>query len=300
VRIGMLGLGNMGGRIARRIHAGGAEVLGFDLSRSQMDSSGVPCATSTAEVIEGADIIFFSLPDSRAVESVVYGEGGVLERVRNGQTVVDLSTSTPASSVKIHDALSEVGVEFLDAGISGGPRAAEDGALTIMVGGSRAAVDAVTPILDVFSSRIYYMGRSGTGHVTKLLNNFLNGVSLASTAEAMIAAKKAGLNLGQVLDVFNHSTGVSYATLHRFPRIIDGDYVEGGLTSELMAKDLRLYLELLQSLGVTSFTGTACLGSFNLAIALGYGQQVSNRLVDALGDIAGGVRIHETTGAEDT
>jgi 3-hydroxyisobutyrate dehydrogenase-like beta-hydroxyacid dehydrogenase len=108
-----------------------------------------------------------------------------------------------------------------------------------------------------------------------------------------VAARKAGLDLSSFLDVLNHSSGVNFATLNRFPRIIEGDYLEGGLTNDLMAKDLRLYLELLQGLGVTSFTGPACLGAFNLASALGYRDQISNRVVDAIGDVAGGVRLHE-------
>ena len=102
----------------------------------------------------------------------------------------------------------------------------------------------MTPILETFSSRVYHMGPSGAGHVAKLLNNFLNGISLAATAEVMVAARKADLDLAQFLDVVNHSSGVNFATLNRFPRIVEGDYLEGGLTSELMAKDVRLYLEL--------------------------------------------------------
>jgi 3-hydroxyisobutyrate dehydrogenase-like beta-hydroxyacid dehydrogenase len=109
----------------------------------------------------------------------------------------------------------------------------------------------------------------------------------------MGAGKQAGLDLAQLLDVINHSSGVNFATLNRFPRIVEGDYLEGGLTSLLMAKDLRLYLEYLQEVGVTSFTGAACLGAFHLAAALGYGDQISNRVVDAIGDVAGGVRIQQ-------
>jgi len=124
-----------------------------------------------------------------------------------------------------------------------------------------------------------------------VLNNFLNGISLAATAEVMVAAKQAGLDLPQFLEVVNSSSGVNFATLNRFPRIVEGDYLEGGLTSKLMAKDVRLYLEYLQQVGVTSFTGPACLGAFNLATALGYGDQISNRVVDAIGDVAGGVRL---------
>ena len=101
------------------------------------------------------------------------------------------------------------------------------------------------PILDAFSAKIFHMGASGAGHVAKLLNNFLNAVSLSATAEVMVAAKKAGLELHTFLDVLNASSGVNFATLNRFPKIVDGDYLEGGLTGNLMMKDLLLYLDFV-------------------------------------------------------
>jgi 3-hydroxyisobutyrate dehydrogenase-like beta-hydroxyacid dehydrogenase len=238
-------------------------------------------------------VVFLSLPDSTAVEQVVLGEGGLLENARARQVVVDLSTAAPSSSVKIHAALARREVAFVDAGISGGAAAAEQGTLTIMAGGSREALEVVAPFLATFSARVYHMGAPGSGHAAKLLNNFLNATSLAATAEVMVAAKQSGLDLAQFLDVVNHSSGVSFATLNRFPRIIEGDYLEGGLTNALMAKDVRLYLEHVQEIGTPSLTGAACLGVFELAGALGYGDQISNRVVDAIGDIAGGVRVQQ-------
>src|SRR5690242_2652204 len=109
------------------------------------------------------------------------------------------------------------------------------------------------------------MGGIGTGHVTKVLNNFLNGVTLAATAEVMVAGKKAGLDLAQLLDVINTSTGVSFASLNRFPHIIKGDYLEGGLTGRLMAKDVRLYLDLAEELGVVTLVGPGALATFQVA-----------------------------------
>ncbi len=292
-RSGMIGVGNMGGRIARRIRDAGHQVRGFDVSSDQLAASGIDPATSLADLAGEADIVFLSLPDSRVVEAVVYEPGGLLEVTPSGRIVVDLSTSAPRSSTRIHSAFSERSVEFVDAGISGGAAAAEQGTLSIMAGGSEEALARVAPILETFSTRVYHMGPSGSGHVAKLLNNFLNGISLAATAEVMVAAKRADLDLVQFLDVVNHSSGVNFATQNRFPRIVEGDYLEGGLTNDLMAKDIRLYLEYLQQIGVTSFTGAACLGAFNLAASLGYGDQISNRVVDAVGDVAGGVRIQK-------
>jgi 3-hydroxyisobutyrate dehydrogenase len=291
LRSGIVGLGNMGGRIARRIRDAGLPISGFDVNREQAEGSGVAVAASVAELVADVDVVLFSLPDSRVVEAVVYGDDGVLASCRGGQIVVDLSTAAPSSTVRIHGAFGERGVEFVDAGISGGAAAAEQGTLTIMAGGSEAALAVVTPILEAASSRIYHMGAPGSGHTAKLLNNFLNGISLAATAEVMVAARAAGLDLARFLDVVNHSSGINFATLNRFPKIIEGDYLEGGLTSNLMAKDISLYLDLARQLEVTSLAGPSCLGAFHLAAALGYGDQISNRVVDALGDLSGGIRL---------
>ena len=293
MRVGFVGLGNMGGRITRRIVAGGYPVLGFDVDPARAAEAGASAASSPAAVAEGADTVLLSLPDSPVVEAVVLGDDGILGGARPGQVVVDLSTSSPSSTVELYRRLGELGVEFVDAGISGGAAAAEQGTLTIMAGGSEEALDRVRPILDTFSGRIFHMGASGAGHTAKLLNNFLNGVSLAATAEVMVAARKAGLELHTFLDVLNNSSGVNFATLNRFPRIVDGDYLEGGLTGNLMLKDVRLYADLVRELDVRTLTSAGCIEAFELAAEFGYGEQISNRIVDAIGDASGGVRLQE-------
>jgi 3-hydroxyisobutyrate dehydrogenase len=288
--VGVIGLGNMGGRIARRIVDGGESVVGHDADPARAQAVGTRPAGSPAEVATAADVVLLSLPDSRVVESVVEA---LEDSTRGGQVVVDLSTAAPSSTRAIHERLARREVAYVDAGISGGAAAAEKGTLTIMAGGAAEALDRVRPILGHFAQHVHHMGPSGSGHVAKLINNFLNGVSLAATAEAMVAARKAGLDLRQFLDVVNTSSGVNFATLNRFPRIVEGDYLEGGLTSNLMAKDLMLYLDLARELEVTSIEGPPCLAAFHLAAALGYGDEISNRVVDAIGDIAGGVRIQD-------
>jgi 3-hydroxyisobutyrate dehydrogenase len=292
VTVGVVGLGNMGGRIARRLVDGGEDVVGFDLDAARAADAGARAAASLSEVASAADVVLLSLPDSPAIEAVIDAIEGDL---REGQVVVDLSTAAPASTIAIHERLAARGVAYVDAGISGGAAGAEAGTLTIMAGGEAEALDAVRPVLAHFAATVHHMGASGSGHVAKLINNFLNAISLAATAEAMVAGRKAGLDLRQLLEVINASSGVNFATLNRFPRIVEGDYLEGGLTSDLMAKDVMLYLDLARELGVTSLNGPPCLAAFHLAAALGYGDQISNRVVDALGDIAGGVRVHDQT-----
>jgi 3-hydroxyisobutyrate dehydrogenase len=295
VRAGVVGLGNMGGRMAGRLVERGEKVTGYDVEPARAAAVGAAPAESLAALAAESDAILLSLPDSPVIEAVV---DGLEPHLREGQIVVDLSTAAPDSTTAIHARLAERDVSYLDAGISGGAAAAEAGTLTIMVGGEAEALDSVRPLLDRIARRVHHMGPSGAGHTAKLLNNFLNGVSLAATAEVMVAARKAGLDLQQFLEVVDTSSGVNFATLNRFPRIVEGDYLEGGLTSNLMAKDLVLYLDLVRRLGVTSLNGPPCLAAFHLAAALGYGDQISNRVVDALGDIAGGVRIQQQEAIE--
>jgi len=288
---GMVGTGNMGGRMTRRMTEAGHRLLAVDADPARVPPSGATAAASLADLAARCDVIMMSLPDSSVIEQVVRGPGGLLEHARDGQVIVDLSTADPKSTRALHDALAARGVRYLDAGISGGAAAADKGTLTLMVGGDAAALAEVRPLLDAFSAHVHHMGASGAGHTAKVLNNFLNGVTLAATAEVMVAGKKAGLDLGQLLEVINSSSGVSYASLNRFPRIIEGDYLEGGLTGKLMAKDVRLYLSLAEDLGMTTLIGPATVTAFGVSNALGYGDVISNRVVDAFGDLAGGVRV---------
>jgi 3-hydroxyisobutyrate dehydrogenase len=316
---GFVGLGNMGGRMTRRLTGAGITVIGYDVRDGQAAAAGAVPAGSAAAVCAGSECVLLSLPDSTVVERVVFGDGasgaggsggaggpgrgggggggaggggGLLAAASPGQVIIDLSTAAPASTRRIHAALAERGVEYLDAGISGGAAAAEKGTLTIMVGGSAAALAAVRWVFEPIAAKVVLMGDSGAGHSTKLLNNFLNAVSLAATAEVMVAARKAGLDLAAVLDVINASSGVNYATTNRFPHIIKGDYLEGGLTSALMTKDVVLYVDHVRELGVPCLNAAGPLAAFGAACNLGYADQISNRVVDAIGDLAGGIRLY--------
>jgi 3-hydroxyisobutyrate dehydrogenase len=291
--VGMVGVGNMGGRISRRMVRAGYAVRAVDADPARIPACGAEPAAGLAGLSAVCEVIMLSLPDSTVIESVVRGAGGLLDNAREGQIIVDLSTADPASTRALHADLAARGARYLDAGISGGAAGAENGSLTLMVGGDAAALETVRPILGAFSAHVHHMGASGTGHTTKVLNNFLNAVTLAATAEAMVAGRKAGLDLAQLLEVINTSTGVSFASLNRFPHIIKGDYLEGGLTGRLMAKDMRLYLSLAEELGVPTLLGPGALTAFQVSNALGYADVISNRIADAYGDLAGGVRVAE-------
>lgn len=294
--IGFIGLGNMGGRMTACIVRAGRPVLGFDTRQGAAEEVGAKPAPTAAAVVEECDIVLLSLPDSIVVESVVYSDPTFMDAVRDGQIIVDLSTSAPASTRRIAADIASRGAYFLDAGISGGAAAAEKGTLTLMVGGAASALESVRGVLELFAEKIFLCGDSGAGHTVKLLNNFLNAVTLSATAEVMVAAKKADLDLKTVLEVINASSGVSFASLNRFPKIIQGDYLKGGLTNTLMLKDVAAYLDLVAQLGVASLNAPGPVAAFGLARQLGYADQISNTVVDAIGDVSGGIRLYDPKG----
>ncbi len=290
MRAAMVGLGNIGGRMAVHLESTGADVVGFDVRGHRAAELGLIGAATLAEACE-ADVILLSLPSDAAIDAVVLGPDGVREHASRSAVVVDLSTASPSATRTRHAALSERGVELLDAGVSGGPRGAEAGTLTLMVGGSEAALDHVRPVLLGIGQRIFHLGAPGTGHAAKAVNNYLNGINLAAAAEAMVVGVKAGLDPELLLEVINSSSGRNWATENRFPSVLQGDYMEGGLSNALMAKDLDLYLALAAETSAPALLGSACRTVFGMAVARGYDQRVSNTVVDALGDLAGGVRV---------
>lgn len=288
-----VGLGNMGSRMAQRLVSGGVHVLGYDPALSGQDGVVSSWAKDFSEVAS-AGVILLSLPDASVVESVMKGfdgQEGILGHLRRDHIVVDLTTSSPTLSRELNTLSAEKGAEFLDVGISGGAAGAEKGSLTLMVGGSEPALDTVRPVLNYIGSTVVHMGDSGAGHATKILNNFLNALNLSASAEVLMAAHAAGLDVSRVLEVINASTGANWATLNRFPYILEGDYLEGGLTSKLMMKDIQLYLEYVGEVGVPSLHAAGPVAAFGSAIQRGYGDQISNRVVDAIGDMSGGRRL---------
>lgn len=289
--VGFIGLGNMGARMAARLVAGGIKVLGHDPKAALPE--GVHPSSSPARTAQECRVILLSLPSSRVVEAVCRGEAGLLQAVGPGTIVVDLSTSEPASTAELAAEFAAAGAQFIDAGISGGAAAAESGELTLMVGGPDETIDELEPVFAAIATQVFRLGAVGAGHTAKLLNNFLNAIALSATAEVMVAARKAKLDLEVLLDAVNASSGVNFATQKRFPKIINGDYLKGGLTNALMMKDILAYVDLVTGLGVASPNAAAPIAAFGMALQLGYADSISNTVVDAIGDLSGRVRIHD-------
>jgi 3-hydroxyisobutyrate dehydrogenase-like beta-hydroxyacid dehydrogenase len=290
-RVALVGLGNMGGRMGRRLVDAGHEVHGYDVRGERAAELGFTPAASPAAAVRTADVVLLSLPSDAAIVEAMTGVDGVLDALTAGQIAVDLSTASPALARRWAPACAQRGAAFVDCGISGGPGGAEAGTLTLMVGGDAAVIDRLSDVFEVIGGAVFRCGGTGAGHTAKIVNNFLNGVNLAASAEAMVVGVKGGMDPRLLVDVIRASTGTNWVMENRMPRIVEGDYVPGGLTSALMAKDLDLYLGLASGADATTLMGSACRGAFAVAMATGYRDQTSTHIVDALGDLAGGVRV---------
>ena len=290
-RIGLIGVGNMGGRIGKRLRDTGAEIVGYHRDPEKVRRWDLEPVGSVRELAESVDVILLCLPDSPVVESVV---DELLPWTRAGQVIVDATSALPQSTQRLAAAAAERGVDYVDAPVSGGARSAPTGQLTLMVGGDPEVLDRVRWLFEAIASSTHVMGPVGSGHLTKILNNFLNAVSLAATSEVMVAGRAAGLDVRALLGVLSVSSGRNYAVETRFPSIIEGNYLEGGITVDLMIKDVVSYLDQVTRLHGVSPAGSGVLSAFRLASTLGYGDQINNRVVDAIGDAAGGVRLHNS------
>jgi 3-hydroxyisobutyrate dehydrogenase len=191
------------------------------------------------------------LPDGKAVREVLLSDGGVASALRSGSIVIDMSSAAPIGTREIHDELARRGVALIDAPVSGGVRKAGEGTLAVMAGGDAGIVARCRPLLENFG-KVFPTGGSGSGHAMKSLNNFLSAAALAVTAEAVIAGERFGLNPATMLEVLNASTGRNTATDHKYPTFVLPRTFNSGFSLGLMAKDLRLALDLAQSMRTPS------------------------------------------------
>lgn len=242
-RLGLIGLGNMGEPICRHLLEEGYEVLVYDVDReatARLDDTVAEPAEGPKALASAAGVVILSLPNSAVVEEIVFGEDGLLEGLLPGRVVIDTSSSKPSSTRTIARRLAQAGVDMLDAPVSGGVLRAREGTLAVMVGGKREVFERCSPILQAFGGQIFFVGDHGTGHLTKALNNLLSATTLASAAEAVILAEKAGLSPDLFVEVINASNGRSYSTEVKFPKYILNRSFDDGFATALMSKDLKI------------------------------------------------------------
>lgn len=252
MKIGVIGLGNMGAGMALSAARAGMQVSGFDPQsafRAQLEQAGVRLVDRISDVSEQADVLVISLPTSDIVERVILGDDGLLEHARPGQLILETSTADPASTARIAQALQGSPIRFVDGPVSGGPRAAHSGSMTMLLGGDAQDVASLEPLLDALTTKRVHVGPVGAGHAAKLFNNLLCGVHLLAAGEAIRIARAAGLDVDQILQGVNAGSGRSAVTEVNCPTWILNEAFDSGFTMKLMRKDLRLAADMIRQSG---------------------------------------------------
>jgi 3-hydroxyisobutyrate dehydrogenase len=246
MKAGFIGLGMMGGPMCRNMVKKGNAIVIYDLNPdavARVRSTGAVEAKSTKEVAAQCDVVFLSLPMPKDVEAVIMGPDGVAAAAKKGTIIVDLSTNAPAVVQRLAKELAPRGLTLLDSPVSGGVDGAEAATLAVMVGGDKAAFDKVKPLLDCIGKNVFHLGAIGTGSVAKLCNNMVSFCNLAVASEAVMLAKRAGLDPQIMVNVIHASSGASSSLKRVERKAIHGDFKQE-FALNLAFKDLTLALDL--------------------------------------------------------
>jgi 3-hydroxyisobutyrate dehydrogenase-like beta-hydroxyacid dehydrogenase len=248
-RIAFLGLGIMGLPMARNLRAAGFEVVVWNRTREKAERLGEPIAASPAEAASGADAVITMVPDSPQVEAVLFGDGGAAEGMREGALAIDMSTIAPTAARAIAERLGERGVRFLDAPVTGSRPRAEAGTLTIMAGGAAEDLERARPLFAAMGELVVHAGPHGHGQMIKLINNTVAAVNTAALAEALLAARAAGVDSAALREVMAAGSGASAMLELKAGPMLERDF-EPLFKLEHMLKDVRHCLREAEALGV--------------------------------------------------
>ncbi|MFG1462575.1 NAD(P)-dependent oxidoreductase [Xanthobacter sp. DSM 24535] len=254
--VAFIGLGMMGLPMAARLVKAGFETRGADLSPTAREAfsaaggaafsaAGGAAFADACEAVAGAGVVITMLPDGKIVREVLLGLAADLP---SGTLIIDMSSSAPLGTVKLGEELAAKGLRFIDAPVSGGVRRAVNGTLAIMAGGPQADVETARPVLEAMGQSLFGTGPLGSGHAMKALNNYVSAAGLVAAAEAIIVAKRFGLDPNVAVDVLNASTGKNNSTEVKMKQFIISESFGSGFSLALMAKDLRTAAELADQL----------------------------------------------------
>lgn len=285
MKIGFIGVGNMGGPMCRNIIRNtNHQVVVHDLDAAAVARCTSLGATSVDSIgaLAGCEVVFTSLPMPDVVERVIAGPGGLAESAAAGTVVIDLSTNSPETAQAMAAALGARGIAMLEAPVSGGVVKAEEGTIAIMVGGEEAVFEAQRPLFASFTANAFHVGAVGMGSVAKLINNMLAFCNMAAAAEGLMMGAAAGIDLKKLADVVSVSSGASGAFSSIAAKSASGNYVPG-FALDLAHKDLRLAVQLADKTGVPGMVAPNVLNLLRAARGMGFGGE----------DVTGMIRVYE-------
>ena len=288
MKLGFIGLGQMGKHMALNMAKAEAELIVNDVktdSFAEFEQKGIRATTNLLEITE-ADIIFLCLPDSQVVHKVILGDNGLISQLRSGQIIVDFSTIKYTTTLEIAKSLREKGVKYLDAPISGMEARAKEGTLTVMCGGEKEIFNQMVPYFLCIGNKILYMGATGSGQLTKLINQLLFDINSAALAEILPMAVKMGLDPEKVGEVVNSGTGKSYASEFFIPRILNNKFSDGYALKNAY-KDLVSAAEIGADLCIPMPVLNAATCTYQMALLKGQGDKDKGAMITVFEDLLG-------------
>ncbi|NIO04404.1 MAG: 2-hydroxy-3-oxopropionate reductase [Proteobacteria bacterium] len=251
-KIGFIGLGIMGNPMATNLIGAGYQVTGYDIDEKALNAmveKGAAQASSPKEAAGSADAIITMVPDDPIAERVATGKDGALEGMRKGTILVDMSTISPSTAMRIAEKLEENGMEMLDAPVSGGDVGAMEGTLSIMVGGKKEIFDRMLPVLEKMGKNVNHVGDHGAGQVAKDANQIIVALTIEAVAEALIFAKKSGVDPKRVRDALMGGFAQSRVLDLHGQRMLDWNFEPGGRV-RLHKKDTEIAMSMAKELGM--------------------------------------------------
>ncbi|WKA50510.1 NAD(P)-dependent oxidoreductase [Planococcus liqunii] len=290
MKAGIIGLGNMGGRMAKRLLEQGVEVGVFDVNKEFVRSFvelGAEEARSPAELAKKFPYIITVLPNVFIVKETLAGANGLMEGMTPDSLLIEMTTSIPSVTKELNEMMKTKSFRMIDAPVSGGVKKAEDGSLSIMVGGEADDFEEAKPLLSLLGQNIFHVGESGAGHTIKALNNMISATTLAATGEAMALGVKLGLDPNKMLDVINSSTGRSFSSDFKFPNQVLTRNFEVGFTLDLMVKDLKIAMSMAEEEKVPMFISSASFQLWKHAWSQGGGSEDHTAIVKYIEEMFG-------------
>ena len=272
--IAFLGLGNMGGPMAKNLLAAGHDLIVFDLVEAAcaaLAAEGASVAASAAEAAEGADVIISMLPAGKHVAGTFLGDDGLLAKVSKETLILDASTIDAATAKEVGEAAAAMGIDFMDTPVSGGVAAAAAGTLAFMCGGTAEAFERARLILEGMGSpeKIFHAGPAGAGQVAKAANNMLLAVHMIGTCEALAMGEANGLDPAVLSDIMKASSGNNWSlqVYNPWPDVMEGvpssNGYQPGFMVDLMLKDLGLACEVADSCGLNNQMGKQAMAAYS-------------------------------------
>jgi 3-hydroxyisobutyrate dehydrogenase-like beta-hydroxyacid dehydrogenase len=285
MKVAFLGLGVMGAPLAGWLSNAGHEVSVYNRTFSKAEAwcrrNTGRCFQTISEAVSMADVVFTCVGDDPDLEAVLCGPSGALANMRPGALCVDHTTASAGLARRLSAMASESGMAFVDAPVSGGQAGAENGCLTIMVGGDRDAFDRALPLMNCYAKKVQYMGPSGQGQLTKMVNQICVAGLIQGLAEGMHFARQAGLDVAAVMEVLAKGAAQSWQMENRHQTMMEGDY-DHGFAVDWMRKDLRIVLGEARDLGA-SLPVTALVDQFYADVQnMGGGRWDTSSLLERL------------------